>query len=146
MSEPVVLVEKSEGIATVTLNRPQAMNALSMELRDSLRQAFIDLGSDPEAEVVILTGAGRGFCGGLDLKELATKGIGIDDATAIPTGESFFTIAKRRSPSSPSMPVRSHSKPSSAMRLSSGMPSLYLPVSTPLARGLQIVVPSPISS
>lgn len=90
MSEPVLLVEKSERIATVTLNRPNAMNALSLELRESLRQVFIDLGKDPETEVVIITGAGRGFCGGLDLKELATKGIGIDNATAIPTGESFF--------------------------------------------------------
>jgi enoyl-CoA hydratase len=90
MSEPVLLVEKSDGIATLTLNRPKVMNALSQELRESLRQAFIDLSDDPETNVVIITGAGRGFCGGLDLKELSTKGIGIDDATAIPTGESFF--------------------------------------------------------
>jgi len=90
MSEPVLLVEKSEGIATVTLNRPQVMNALSRELRDSLRQTFVDLGGDPETRVVIITGAGRAFCSGLDLKELSTEGIGIDDSTAIPTSESFF--------------------------------------------------------
>lgn len=90
MSEPVLLIEKSEGIATISLNRPRVMNALSLELRDTLRQAFVDLGSDAEAEVVILTGAGKAFCGGLDLKELSTVGIGVDDASAIPTGESFF--------------------------------------------------------
>jgi len=90
MSEPVLLVEKSEGIATVTLNRPRVMNALSIELRDSLRQAFADLSKDAETEVVIITGAGRAFCAGLDLKELSAKGIGVDDSTAIPTGESFF--------------------------------------------------------
>ncbi len=90
MSEPVLLVEKSEGIATVTLNRPAVMNALSIELRDSLRHAFIDLNSDPETEVVIITGAGRAFCSGLDLKELSTQGIGVDDATDIASSEGFF--------------------------------------------------------
>ncbi len=93
MSEPVLLLEKSEGIATVTLNRPGAMNALSMELRDSIRRAFIDLSRDTETEVVILTGAGKAFCAGLDLKELSTKGIGIDDPGEIPTGGSFFINA-----------------------------------------------------
>jgi len=93
VSEKVLLVEKSEGIATVTMNRPRVMNALSGELRESLRQAFIDLSGDPETEVVILTGAGRAFCGGLDLKELSTKGIGIEDPGAIPTGGSFFINA-----------------------------------------------------
>ena len=90
MSEPVLLVEKSEGIATVTLNRPGVMNALSIELRDSLRQAFIDLNSDPETEVIIITGAGRAFCSGLDLKELSTAGIGVDDSTTVSSSEFFF--------------------------------------------------------
>jgi enoyl-CoA hydratase len=93
MSEPVLLVEKSEGIATVTLNRPKVMNALSQELRDSLRQAFVDLSDDPEAEVVIITGAGRAFCGGLDLKELAARGLVVDDSTSDTIGESFFMNA-----------------------------------------------------
>lgn len=70
MSEPVLLVEKSEGIATLTLNRPRAMNALSQELRTEIARSFRALRSDPEAGVVILTGAGRAFCAGLDLKEL----------------------------------------------------------------------------
>jgi len=69
MSE-VLLVEKSESIATVTLNRPQAMNALSWELRRAFVDAFAALARDDEVEAVILTGAGRAFCAGLDLKEL----------------------------------------------------------------------------
>ncbi len=71
MSEPVLRVEKKDQIATVTLNRPKSMNALSSELRIAISNAFGDLKNDPSIGVVILTGAGRAFCAGLDLKELA---------------------------------------------------------------------------
>jgi enoyl-CoA hydratase len=73
MSEPVLQVEKNAGIAVVTLNRPQAMNALSRLLREALANAFEELQADPETAVVILTGAGRAFCAGLDLKELGSE-------------------------------------------------------------------------
>ena len=76
MSEPVLLVEKKDGIATLTLNRPKAMNALSRELVASIGQAFIDLSEDKQTGVVILTGAGRAFCAGLDLKEMTEQGVG----------------------------------------------------------------------
>ncbi len=72
MSERVVLVEKKDGIATVTLNRPKAMNSLSRELRNAIVAAFAELATDASTEVVILTGAGRAFCAGLDLKELSS--------------------------------------------------------------------------
>ncbi len=72
MSEPVLLVERDAGIVTVTLNRPQAMNALSRELRAGIVEVFTSLAFDPKARVVILTGAGRAFCAGLDLKELGS--------------------------------------------------------------------------
>lgn len=71
MSEPVLLVEKKDRIATVTLNRPKAMNALSTELRVAITETFEHLKDDSEVDVVILTGAGRAFCAGLDLKELS---------------------------------------------------------------------------
>jgi enoyl-CoA hydratase len=71
MSEPVLILEKSDGIGVLTLNRPQAMNALNREMGEALRDAFSDLNSDKDVKVAILTGAGRAFCGGLDLKELA---------------------------------------------------------------------------
>src|SRR5690606_34940940 len=67
---PLVLVEKSGGLAIVTLNRPSAMNALSHGLRSALAETFEKLEADPETRVVILTGAGKAFCAGLDLKEL----------------------------------------------------------------------------
>ncbi|MEQ9143817.1 MAG: enoyl-CoA hydratase [Parvibaculaceae bacterium] len=81
MSEPVLLVEKAEGIATVTLNRPTAMNALSSELREAIADTFQELEADPDVQVAILTGAGKAFCAGLDLKELGQQGLsGPDNA------------------------------------------------------------------
>jgi enoyl-CoA hydratase len=66
----VLLREREDGIVTLTLNRPEKMNALSAELRAALVAAFDELGGDVAVRVVILTGAGRAFCAGLDLKEL----------------------------------------------------------------------------
>ncbi|MCP4752609.1 MAG: enoyl-CoA hydratase [Proteobacteria bacterium] len=71
MTQSLVILEKRERIATLTMNRPHAMNALSKELADSLQQAFEDINNDDGIAVAILTGAGQAFCGGLDLKELA---------------------------------------------------------------------------
>lgn len=66
----VVLYEASERIATVTLNRPGARNALSSEVLALLPQLLERAEADPDIDVVILTGADPAFCAGLDLKEL----------------------------------------------------------------------------
>jgi 2-(1,2-epoxy-1,2-dihydrophenyl)acetyl-CoA isomerase len=71
MSYEGILFEKKDGIATVTLNSPDKLNAISFKMRDSLMQVIDDLGKDDSVKVVILTGAGRGFCAGADLSELA---------------------------------------------------------------------------
>ncbi|HNC68895.1 MAG TPA: enoyl-CoA hydratase-related protein, partial [Pseudomonadales bacterium] len=76
MSEPVLLVQKDGPVATVTLNRPDAMNAFSAELRVALGNAFRELKADPQILVAIVTGAGRAFCAGMDLKELSSGGAG----------------------------------------------------------------------
>ncbi len=73
MSSSVLLIEKSDAVANVTLNRPAAMNALSLELRQALTQGFRELAKDPVVRVVILSGAGRAFCAGLDLGELGSR-------------------------------------------------------------------------
>lgn len=70
MADPVLLVEKKNGVTTLTLNRPKQMNALSLELRWALNDTIAELRNDKETGVVILTGAGPGFCAGLDLKEM----------------------------------------------------------------------------
>ncbi|MDZ4865986.1 MAG: enoyl-CoA hydratase [Alphaproteobacteria bacterium] len=70
MSEPIIKVDIENEVALVTLNRPTAMNALSRELRTAIAETFEKLEADPAVRVVILTGAGKAFCAGLDLKEL----------------------------------------------------------------------------
>lgn len=62
----LVLVDTTDGIATVTLNRPSKRNALSLELRDELAATFERVGADPEVAVVVLTGAPPAFCAGMD--------------------------------------------------------------------------------
>lgn len=68
-----VLLEQHEGFAIVTLNRPQAMNALSRELRQDFVAAFTNCIDNPDTRVVILTGNGKAFCAGFDLKELGSN-------------------------------------------------------------------------
>jgi 2-(1,2-epoxy-1,2-dihydrophenyl)acetyl-CoA isomerase len=63
-----ILLDITDGIATLTLNRPDALNALSMELVQEMRQALLAVEEDSSARVLLITGAGRGFCSGADLK------------------------------------------------------------------------------
>jgi enoyl-CoA hydratase len=73
----VVLVERIGTSAVVTLNRPEAMNALSRRLCDRLSEALRALGSDESVRAIVLTGAGsRAFSAGIDLKELGREGNG----------------------------------------------------------------------
>jgi 2-(1,2-epoxy-1,2-dihydrophenyl)acetyl-CoA isomerase len=65
----VLLVDHADGVATLTLNRPETMNALSIELKEALLAALTEAGSNPSVRAVVLTGNGRGFCVGQDLAE-----------------------------------------------------------------------------
>src|SRR6185503_14513899 len=71
----LVMTSSSDGVATVTLNRPDKRNALSIELRHELAGALDQVGSDQEVSVVVLTGAGTAFCAGMDRSQF-----GGDDA------------------------------------------------------------------
>jgi len=64
-------LEKRDGIAVITLNRPSAMNAMNAELAGAVGAALEELERDPELRVGVITGAGRAFCAGADLKALA---------------------------------------------------------------------------
>jgi enoyl-CoA hydratase/carnithine racemase len=68
-----ILVDVQQGVLTITLDRPEAMNALSPEMGDSLAAALDEAGRDPEVRVVVLTGAGRAFCAGGDLKTMQQR-------------------------------------------------------------------------
>ena len=75
MNDSVVLLEVSERIATITLNRPAARNALSTEVLRLLPKLMIEADNREDVDVVILTGADPAFCAGLDLRELGGGGI-----------------------------------------------------------------------
>jgi len=89
-AEPaMLLVERPlAGVAVVTLNRPNAMNALSKALRHALHEALAALDADPEVKAIVLTGTGeRAFTAGLDLKELSSDPIGMSAANATDPAE-----------------------------------------------------------
>src|SRR5918993_2648786 len=64
-----VLLHVEDGVATITLNRPEAMNGLDVATKDLLRDTVHRVAADPEVRCVVLTGKGRAFCVGQDLKE-----------------------------------------------------------------------------
>ncbi len=69
-SEGTVLVAVVDGVATVTLNRPESRNAINGALRRGVRDAMTTLEADPAVSVIVLTGADPAFCAGLDLREV----------------------------------------------------------------------------
>jgi len=69
----VVVLEVEDRVATITLNRPEAMNTMSRALSGGMSEAFRQVQEDPEIRVAIITGTGRAFCAGADLKERAAS-------------------------------------------------------------------------
>ncbi|MEM6580180.1 MAG: crotonase/enoyl-CoA hydratase family protein [Pseudomonadota bacterium] len=72
MSEDVVLVDKNDGVMTITLNRPKAKNAANRAMAEGVSAAIDELESSNELRVAIVTGAGGTFCSGMDLKAFVT--------------------------------------------------------------------------
>ena len=77
MSEEIVLVERDGPVALVTLNRPDALNALSRALRAEIVRVFTELKDDEDVRAVVLTGSGRAFTAGIDLKEAGQTGFAL---------------------------------------------------------------------
>ncbi len=71
-----LLLERDGHVATLTLNRPEKMNALSAEMRESLPRALQEMQANDSVRVLILTGAGRGFCSGADVAVQAARAAG----------------------------------------------------------------------
>ena len=96
MTTDLVLIAKNLGVTTVTLNRPEALNALSGALRQTLAETFHELRDDADTQVIILTGAGRAFTVGLDLKELGgeTQSSKSDAITDRDLGEAVANVGK----------------------------------------------------
>ncbi len=77
-----VAVEVADGVAVVTMNRPENRNALNTELRTALPATLRALDADDRVSALILTGADPAFCAGLDLKEISTTGLGGGDTSS----------------------------------------------------------------
>lgn len=80
-------VEKADGIATVTMNRPELRNAISPEVHKEIEYIWVDLASDSEVVVIVLTGAGKAFSSGGDVKKMAARAgteFGLQYALAVP--------------------------------------------------------------
>jgi len=72
-----LLYEKTGGIARITLHRPDRLNAITVSMLERLTEALEDADRDEGVRVIVVTGAGRGFCSGLDLKDAAAgRGLG----------------------------------------------------------------------
>ena len=72
--QPMLLREERGGVTRLTMNRPQQMNLLTIEMLDALQAAFDAIAKDPGVRVVVLAAAGKGFCAGHDLKEIRAFG------------------------------------------------------------------------
>jgi 2-(1,2-epoxy-1,2-dihydrophenyl)acetyl-CoA isomerase len=71
MSSDPLLIDRTDAVVTLTLNRPESLNSLDVALKEALRDTLGSLAEDPDCRAVVLAGAGRAFCVGQDLREHA---------------------------------------------------------------------------
>src|SRR6266576_1411472 len=98
-ANPVALYEVSEGVARITLNRPDKRNALNDELIEAVKGSLRDANADDEVRSILLTGAGDDFCSGADLaalQKMSTASVeeNLADAAAL---MELFTLIDRKS-------------------------------------------------
>lgn len=89
MTYETLIFEKEDGIRVITLNRPERLNAINFQLVLDLEKVLDEIEKDGEARAVILTGAGRGFCAGADIKDLADP-----SAKRLPIGKRYTFFNK----------------------------------------------------
>lgn len=93
-----VIYEKSDGIATITLNRPERMNAFTPKMLGEWYSALQDANVDPDVRAVILTGAGRGFCTGADVRGDGPIGRLMDRSRSLAENRNFLRDSVQRIP------------------------------------------------
>jgi 2-(1,2-epoxy-1,2-dihydrophenyl)acetyl-CoA isomerase len=95
MAYSTLLVDKQDRVATVVLNRPQKLNAMTTVMAKELMQLLDDLEDDPEVRAIILTGSGKGFCAGGDMQEVLLAGREADAGTLDKVQTVFCLLAQR---------------------------------------------------
>ncbi len=103
MASDTLLFERAEGIARITLNRPDKLNCFNVEMHEALRDALLQVQADKSLRVLVLTGAGRAFCAGQDLSDraVAPGGAAVDLGASIDKYYGPLVLALRALP----MPV-----------------------------------------
>ena len=96
MAYETLIYEKDNGIATITLNRPDRLNAINYQLAIEFDGMMAEIEDDPEVRIIILTGAGRGFCAGADIKAMADP-----NAKPLPIGRRYTFFDKLEDLSKP---------------------------------------------
>jgi enoyl-CoA hydratase/carnithine racemase len=95
MSDPILFDARGDGIALITLNRPETRNALSREIREGLFEAWARFERDPALRVAILTGAGdKAFCAGGDLREMVERGLQVPPRDMFPVPGDTIALTK----------------------------------------------------
>src|SRR5688500_16175117 len=74
---PELLIERDGHVSVITLNRPERLNTISGRMLGALSKALVEADRDRDVRVIILTGAGRAFCAGLDLNDMSSGGGGL---------------------------------------------------------------------
>lgn len=87
-----LLVETRDNIAIITLNRPERLNAINHDMLNELSNKMVEANEDPDIRCIILTGAGRGFCAGLDLVAVGQGGIGSGESKGSNRPKQLFSI------------------------------------------------------
>jgi 2-(1,2-epoxy-1,2-dihydrophenyl)acetyl-CoA isomerase len=90
-----LLIERDGAVELVTMSRPEKLNAFGPDMLRSLKQYFTEVGSDPDVRVVILTGAGKGFCSGMDVGRLASNLVDAQTGAKPDTGAASAPPAPR---------------------------------------------------
>ena len=91
-----LLIEKTDGVAVITLNRPEKLNAVNLLMRIEFLDLLDDLAVDDEIRVIIVTGAGRAFCAGADISEFGkeTSGSGKNQIQAMDMVKRIYEFEK----------------------------------------------------
>jgi len=95
MTYETILYQTEGGIGRITMNRPEAMNAITPTMLTELKAAVLEAGADEAAQVIVLTGAGKAFCAGVDLKALGDRSLTggmVGDILDIPARELIEAI------------------------------------------------------